>query len=301
MALPTMAQWTDGWSRLSIRPSLGQLYANTAHIYRAFGIPAVESGRIRVNWTDGASATSVGTGAGAPHTGAAAQVDDTFNLDQAALASQAYTDIGIKMMGTSFESSRSAEKAMAAIYDLWVTQLVGATDGDDYELWGAESFFAESAVIAAGMVNTTGGALSVLLDKVDVAIGQLPQTGYNVVLCTAAGYAMIKKALRTLGGTSLEHTSQAEYGFTALMYSGAFFFVARQMASKATCPTTSEAFYFFNIGPEGCETTVPDEVFYVDGPKKTVGSFNTVWDIALQGTVIYKSPRAAYQLMTQIA
>ena len=301
MALPTMAQWTDAWARLTVTPNLGQLYANTAHIYRAFGIPSQESGVLRVNWTDGATATSVGTGAGAPHTGAPAQVDVTINLDQAALASQAYTDIGISMMGTSFEAARSAEKATAAIYDLWVTQLVGATDGNDYELWGAESFFAESAVIAAGMVNTTGGALSVLLDKIDVAIGQLPQTGYNLVLCTAAGYAMIKKALRTLGGTSLEHTSQAEFGFTALMYSGAFFFIARQMASKATCPTTSEAFYFFNVGPEGCETVVPDTVFEIDGPKKTVGSFNTVWDIALKGQIIYKSPRAAYQLMTQIA
>ena len=301
MALPTMAQWTDGWSRLTVTPNLGALYADTAHIYRAFGIPSVESGRIRVNWTDGATATSVGTGAGAPHTGAAAKVDDTFNLDQAALASQAYTDIGISMMGSSFEAARSAEKAVAAIYDLCVTQLVGATDGNDYELWGAESFFAETAVIAAGMIDTSGGALSTLLTQIDEGLSALPQTGYNLVLCSKKGYGMVKAALRALGGTSLEHTSQSEYGFTALMYSGAFFFVARQMASKATCPTTSEAFYMFNVGPEGCETVVPDTVFEIDGPKKTVGSFNTVWDIALKGQVIYKSPRAAYQLMTQIA
>ena len=301
MALPTMAQWVDGWSRLSVTPNLGTLYANTAHIYRAFGVPSVESGRLRVNWTDGATAASVGTGAGAPSTGAPAQVDDTFNLDQAAIASQAYTDIGIEMMGSSFEAARSAETAMAAIYDAWVTQLVGATDGNDYELWGVENFFAESAVIAAGMIDTTGGALSTILTQIDEGLSALPQTGHNIVLCSAKGYGMIKTALRTLGGTSLEHTSQAEYGFTALMYSGAFFFVARQMASKATCPTTDEGFYMFNVGPEGCETVVPDEIFVIDGPKKTVSTFNTVWDIALKGQIIYKSPRAAYQLHTQIA
>lgn len=301
MALPTMAQWTDAWRTLVVTPNLGTLYANTAHIYRAFGIPSQESGQLRVNWTDGATAASVGTGAGATHSGAAAQVDDTFNLDQAALASQAYTDIGISMMGSSFEAARSAEKAVAAIYDLWVTQLVGSTDGDDYELWGVENFFAEAAPIAAGMIDTTGGALSTLLTQIDQGLSALPQTGHNVVLCSATGYGMIKTALRGLGGTSLEHTSEAEFGFTALKYSGAFFFTVRQMASKATCPTTDEAFYMFNIGPEGCETVVPDTVFEIDGPKKTVGSFNTVWDIALKGQIIYKSPRAAYQLHTQIA
>lgn len=301
MALPTMAQWTDAWRQVSIYPTLGSLYADTSHIYRAFGIPAIEKGALRVNWTDGATAASVGTGAGAPSTGAPAQVDDTFNLDYAALASQAYTDIGIEMMGASFEATRSLEKAMAAIADLFVTQLCGSAAGVDYAIWGAESFFAESAVIAAGMVDTTGGTLAQLLLKIDQRLSKLPTSGHNICLCDSTGYGLVKSALRALGGTSLEHTAEEEYGFTALKYSGCFFFPVRQMESKASCPSTDTAFYFFNIGPEGCETVIPNEMWNIQGPKWTKGEFNETWDIAKMTQVIYKSPRAAAQLTTDLA
>ena len=168
MALPTMAQWTDAWAQVSVYPELGQLYADHAHIFRAMGIPdRVRKGVIRVNWTDGATADSVATTAGAPQgTVAAAQVDDTFNLDFAAIGSQAYTDIGIDMMGAGFEDQLSISKAVSAIYDHWVEQVVGATDGNDYELWGAENFFAEAAPIAAGMVDITGNITVANLHKV---------------------------------------------------------------------------------------------------------------------------------------
>ncbi len=303
MALPSMAQWTDAWAQVTGWQALGQLYADHAHIYRALGIPErVRKGVIRVNWTDGATADSVATTAGAPQgTVAAAQVDDTFNLDFSAIGSQAYTDIGIEMMGGGFEDQLSIQKAMSAIYDHWVEQLVGSTDGNDYELWGAENFFAEAAVIAASMIDKTGGTAANLLDFVDIAISSLPGSGYNVCITDKQGYNLLKKRLRLLGGVDFQQTSAAEFGFEAMTYSGCAFFHSRHMATKATSPSGDSPFYFFNIGPEGCRSVIPgmEDPFAVL-PGRDVGYFNTVWDIALKSQFIYTSPRAAYQLWTKV-
>lgn len=304
MALPTMAQWTDAWAQVTVYPELGQLYADSAHIFRAMGIPdRVNKGVIRVNWTDGAGAGSVGTGAGAPTSGSAApaQVDDTFNLDFSAIASQAYTDIGIEMMGGGFEDQLSLQKATSAIYDEWVNQLLGSAAGVDYAVWGAEHFFAEAAPIAAGMIDKTGGTAANLMDFIDYAIAKLPSSGYNVCITDIQGYNLLKKRLRLLGGVDFQQTSAAEFGFQALMYSGCIFFHSRHQATKASSPSGDSPFYFFNIGPEGCRSVIPGtEDPFVVLPGRDVGYFNTVWDIALKTQFIYTSPRAAYQLWTAV-
>jgi hypothetical protein len=303
-----MAQWTDGWAQLTVYPALGQLYAEHAHIFRAFGIPGrINKGQVRVNWTSGATAGSVQTGAGAPQASAAAaaQVSDTFNLDFSAIGSQAYTDIGIEMMGGGFEDQLSMEKAMSAIYDNWVYQLIGANLGSDYNLWGCEHFFAETRVSTAGMIDLAGGAANVLLDYIDKGIASLPDSGYNVCLTSRDGYNAVKKAIRALGGTSLVHTAPAEYGFSYITYSGCLFMHTRHISNdlSPTCASAPDTFfYFFNIGPDGCLTVAPGtaDIWLVQGPKDTAGYFNNVWDIALKTQILYTSPRAAYKLRTLI-
>lgn len=306
MALPTMAQWTDGWAGVTVYPSLGELYASQSHIFRAMGVPTpYNKGRIRVNWTDGAGAGAVQTAAGAPQNASAApaQVNDTFNLDFGALGSQAYTDIGIDMMGGGFEDQKSLNSAMAAIYSTFVSQLVGTANGDDYELWGLENFYDETAVIAAGMVSESGNSdSSLLLDYIDIALASLPDTGYNICITSKEAYAAVKKAIRSLGGTNPEHTAVKDYGFYALLYSDCAFFHSRHVESDIS-PTSAtnpdSAFHFINIGDEGAQVLLPgtEDPFLVQGPKTTAGYFNEVWDIALKCQVVYLSPRAAYKLV----
>lgn len=306
MALPTMAQWTDAWAKLTVFPALGTLYAEQSHIFRAFGVPErIEKGQVKINWTDGATAGSVQTGAGAPQASgvAPAQVTATYTKDFAGIGSQAYTDIGVDLMGSGFEENLSIMQAMLAIYRQFVTQIVGSNDGTDYKLWGAANFYGLAKVISAGMINTTGGLVATLIDQIDDALASLPSSGYNICLTDKQGYNALKKQIRALGGTTPDHTSLEDFGFETLTYDGCAFFHCSQMATTGTCPTTDSGFYFYNIGPEGVQVVFPglEDPWIVQGPKMTSGYFNETWDIALGVQVIYTSPRASYQLHTDIA
>jgi len=309
MALPTLAQWADEMSQLTVNPSLGTVYLNAAPIFRAFGLPIpVARGKLKINWTDGATAGSVATSAGATHSGAPAQVNDAFTKDFAAIASQAYTDIGMQMGGAGFETNLSIQRAVSAIHDNWVAQIISTNDGDDYEMWGAASAVASADTAIGSTTMAVSGSYShaeydsdksLVLDAVEEATLLLPKGdgSHNVCICSDNFYKNVSREIRKVGGNTSDLVANADFGFNTLKFQGVLFFNSHNVPDANSAST----FYMYNVGANGCQLVVPlgEDMFEVQGPKYTVGALNEVWDIALKTQLIYTSPRSVV-MSTQI-
>jgi hypothetical protein len=303
MALPTKAQWADDWNALSYYENLGMLLADTAHIFRAFRPIAHDKATIKVNWTDGATAATPATTAGTGHTGAPAQVDDTFTKEFSAKSSQAVDVFAGTMQTVGFESEFSIRAAIHAIYRKWVTDLVTTGTGADYALWGFETFITNAATAGSTMSKTDTTAADTL-ENIDGAVTALPSDGENICLVDAQGYNYVKKLIRSLGGVASNEVKSEAFGARFLEYSGVTFFYCSQMDSKGTSPSIDSQFNFFNMSPtEGCQLLVPgtEDPFLIQGPKQTKGEFDEVYDIALRSQIIYTSPRAAYKLIQRVS
>ena len=291
MALPTKAQWTSEIAILNQLPDLGLLYLDAAPIFTALGLPLyTKNGETKVKWSSGSTAASDSTGAGATSSGAPAQVVKTFKPGIAAIASQAYSDIGVDIMGDGYEEQASMNAAVASLYDEFVKQLVASSAGENYDIWGLGNFNAQSGVPTAlsGSTDTSLG-----LELIREAHIKLPRTGYTIALCSDEAYTHIEKLIEDKGGTTPIHTSLRDFGFETLKYKGIFFFNTRHI----TTTNQLSSVWLINIGPSGTGLVFPTgQMFRVDGPKKTKGEFNTVWDIALTTQVVYQSPNSAIKI-----
>jgi hypothetical protein len=259
----------------------------------ALGVPRpVALAGMRVNWTDGATAASLGTSAGIPNTGAAAQVDDTFTLGMGQIASQAYRS---KATDDGFQSARSSESAVAQIYRTFVTQLIASGDGTAFDIWGIRDFVANST----GQQDLTGGPAADILEVIDGVMTSLPSSGYTVCITGDAGYNLVKSALRTAaGGNTANILAMQDFGFQTITSDGVLFFHTSGIVADAS---DRMAFNFYNIGPEGCELVAANSgLFLADGPKQTAGNLSEMWDIVLRAQMVYGSKLAAYRLVTSV-
>jgi len=294
MAYPTKAQWDAAIESLTVYPSLGQALMGQAPIILALGVPAeTPLAGLRVNWTDGATAASLGTTAGIPNSGAAATVDDSFSLGLAQIASQAYRS---KATEADVQAGNSQSAAVAQIYRTWVSQLIGSGDGTAFDVWGIQDFVVNSP----NQVDLVGGEAADILETIDDVMTNLPQSGYNVCITSPEGYNLVKRTLRTAaGGNTAGILAMQDFGFPTLQNDGCLFFRADQISVDASNRTP---FNFFNMGPEGCQLVgASDGIFLADGPKQTAGTLSEVWDVVLRLQMLYGSKRAAYRLLTSVS
>lgn len=297
MALPTKAEWSDNWNKLSNFNALGELLADQAHIFRAFMPSRHDKSTIKINWTDGAGAGLVGITAGTPQSASAqpAQVDDTFTKEFSAFGSQAVIGFDSNLQTVGFEERHSQISAIRSIYTKWVDNLIGSGTGTNHAMWGFEDFITVAATAGSTMsaINTTAAEI---LDEIDIAVTALPATGENICLTDNNGYNAVKKRIRALGGVASSEVKSEAFGAEFLTFSGVTFFYTERMNALGTSPSIDSQFNFFNLGDEGCELVVPGEPFLIQGPKQTKGEFDLVFDIALNSQILYTSPRAAYKL-----
>lgn len=294
MAYPTKAEWDASLEGLTVYPSLGQALLGQAPIVMALGVPRpVSLAGIRVNWTDGATAASLGTTAGIPNSGVAAKVDDTFTLGLGQIASQAYRS---KATEDGFQSARSSEAAIAQIYRTTVSQLVGSGDGTAFDMWGIRDFVANST----GQEDLVGGLAADILELIDGVMTTLPSSGYTVCITGDAGYNLVKSALRTAaGGNTAQILAMQDFGFSTIQNDGVLFFHSSGITADAS---NRMAFNFYNMGPEGCEMVAANTgLFLADGPKQTAGNLSEVWDVVMRSQIVYGSKLAAYRLVTEVA
>lgn len=306
MALPTYAQAAAEWSRLNISPTFGMLFFDHSPIFRALG-PAitVPAGRLKVNYTDGATAASLGTTAGIPSTGAPAFVDDTETKVFGAIASQASIDLPTRTQGGGFEAGLSAERAVDALYREWVGQLISLQDGETYgQMWGAGDFVANVTqeadnMTVSGSYDKADFTNTLLKRSVGKMLSKLPQDGSsNVCITSEEGYEAIYTALEGLGGTTPLMTPNDVFGFTNLTYRNTVFFASDKVDNGRVGADAFSDFWFFNNGIQGMKVCVSDAVpaILVDGPKKTAGQLNEVWDIVLSTQVLYTGHHSAGKL-----
>ena len=309
MASPTYAQWSAEFSRLNINPSLGMLYFNHAPIFRALlgqgGLPRVRpAGRLKVNYTDGATAASLGVGAGLASSGAPGQVNDTETKVYGTITSQAYTDHAAIQQGGD-EAGLSLEAATAAMYREWVGQLISAQDGETYgQVWGAGDFVANVTQETDGMTISGSYAVAnmtsaLLKQSVGKMLAKLPQDGsMNVCITSPAGYEAMYTAIESLGGTTPLMTDREAFGFSNLTYRNTVFFVSDKVDTATQDSDTFSDFWFYNTGMEGVSINVPDtmEVITAYGPTRTAGSFSWVIDTALNTQVLYQGHHSAGKL-----
>jgi len=311
MGLLTYAQGAQEWSRLNIHPTFGPLFFDHSPIWRAFGIPeVVPAGRLKVNYTNGATAASLGVTAGIPSTGAAAGVDTTQTKVFGAIASQASVDLPTRAQGGGFEAGLSADRAVGAIYREWVDQMIGAQTGEVYgQIWGTSHFVANVTGEADGMQvsgSYARGSMTPALLKTSIGkmLSKLPQDGsMNICITSPSGYEAVYNAIESVGGTTPLMTPQEAFGFSNLQYRNTIFFASDKVDSRVLTGSTSSEFYFYNTGPEGTKLVVPDTVpaVLVDGPKKTVGQLNDVWDIVLNTQTLYTGHHAAGKMSEWVA
>jgi len=311
MASPTYAQWSAEFSRLNINPSLGMLYFNHAPIFRGLlgpgGLPSVRpAGRLKVNYTDGATAASLAATANLPSSGAPAFVDDTETKVYAAIASQAYTDhAAIAQAGD--EAGLSLEAAVAACYREFVGQVISTNDGETYgQVWGAGDFVANvtqesDSMQISGSYAKTAHTDALLKRSIGNMIAKLPQDGsMHVCVTSPNGYEAVYSAIEGLGGTTPLMTPQEAFGFSNLMYRNTIFFVSDKVDQKTSTNGAQQSsdFWFFNTGREGVSVNVPDtmEILTAYGPDRVVGNFSWVTDVALNCQVLYQGHHSAGKL-----
>jgi len=301
MALPTQAQWSTNWNKLSNYNALGELLANQAHIFRAFMPTTHDKATIKVNWTDGGGAGMVGVGAGTAQSASAApaQVNDTFTKEMSSFGSQAIIGFDSNLQTVGWEERHSQTAAIRAIYTKWVYNLIGSGIGTAHAMWGFETFITNAATAGSTMSETNTTTTDVL-NSIDRAVTALPSTGDNICLCDSDGYNNIKKQIRALGGVASNEVKTEAFGSEFLTFSGVTFFYTETMDDLGTSATIDAQFDFFNLGDEGCELVVPGEPFIIQGPKQTKGEFDEVFDIALNSQMLYTSPRAAYKLIQRL-
>ena len=315
MASPTYAQWSAEFSRLNINPSLGMLYFNHAPIFRGLlgpsGLPSVRpAGRLKVNYTDGATAASLAATANLPSSGAPSFVDDTETKVYAAIASQAYTDHAAIAQGGD-EAGLSLESAVAACYREFVGQLISTNDGETWgQVWGAGDFQQNvtqeaDSMLVSGSYAKTAHSDALLKRDIGKMLSKLPQDGsMNVCITSPAGYEGMYTAIEGAGGTTPLHTSMDDFGFSNLTYRNTVFFVSDKVDTKTSTNGAQQSsdFWFFNTGREGVSVNVPDtmEILTAYGPDRVVGNFSWVTDVALNCQVLYQGHHSAGLLKTWV-
>ena len=309
MALPTYAQYAAEFAALRINPTWGELYFNHAPIFRMLPMEQRGAGRVKVNYTDGATAASLGTGAGIPSTGAPAQVNDTETKVYAAIASQASVDLPSLVQGDGGDANRSANAAVNALYREFVEQLLSTQNGETFaQLWGVKDFLGVTQETDSMTVSGsfTGSSFTNTLLKKDIGkmISKLPQDGsMNVCITSADGYEAVYNAIEGAGGITPAMTAMDTFGFSNLVYRNTVFFATDKQTSFGFGGDLATDFWFFNTGPEGIVLCVPDTVpmILTDGPKKAIGYLSDVWDIVLNCQVIYQGHHSAGRLQTWIS
>lgn len=311
MALLTYAQGAQYFSRLNINSTFGMLYFDASPIFRMFPINVVPPGQLRVNYTDGATAGTLGTGAGIPNTsGAPAKVDDTETKVFAAIASQAQIDQPTKAQGNAtLQAQQSMDNAVAAIYREFVGELVGTYDGETYgQLWGVKDYLSVTqetdAMTVSGSYAVGNFTSALLREDIGKMIAKLPQDGSpNLCLTSPDGYEAVYKAIEAHGGTTPQHTVQDTFGFSNLIYRNTIFFATDKVSSWAPDGSPGDIgtdYFFYNLGPNGVKLCVPDSLPVIDalGPARTVGYAAWVWDVILNAQVLYTGHHSAGRLMT---
>lgn len=303
MALPTYAQFAEDFSRLNIHPTLGPLYMSHAPIFRMFNIMEVPAGSLRVNYTDGATAASLGTGAGLPSSGAPAQVNDTENKVFGAIASQASIDLATIAQGGGFEAGLSMERAVGACYREWVGQAISAQDGETFgEIWGAGDFTGTvtqeaDSMTVSGSYTKANFTQAKLRQSVGKMLAKLPQDGSpNLVITAPEGYEAVYSAIEAgLGGTTPLMTNQDTFGFSNLMYRNTVFFASDKVDSGRNGSDAFSDFWFYNLGAEGTKLVVPDSlpVILEKGPIPRQGYLSDTWEIVLNCQLLYTGHHSA--------
>ena len=313
VTLLTMAEWIDEVANLTQLRNVGLIYLDAAPIWRAFGLPvSVPKGKLKVKWSDGATAGAASTGAGMTYTGKPGAVDDKFTLDFGVIACPAQVDKGTDLMGPDFAAQSSMQLAIAALHDKWVNLLVaGAGTGVDYDLWSAAGAIANEATAHGTAKMVVSGSYSsaeydsnrsLLLDSVESAnlLMARGDGSHNVCICTDNFYKNIKREVRKVGGNTASMVALPEFGgnfngFNTLVYDNTFFYNTKHLSDA----NNEGSAYIFNVGPNGCRNVIPagEDMFDAQGPKLTVGSLNEVWDMILQTQIIYQSSRSVAQVI----
>ncbi len=267
-------------------------------------------GRIKVNYTDGATAASLGTGATIPNSGAPAQVDDTVTKVFAGIASQASVDLPTLVQGEGGDANRSANAAIHAIYREFVGQLLSQQSGETYgQLWGIRNFIDSvtqetDAMTVSGSYTGSQFSNTVLKKDVGKMISKLPQDGsMNICVTSSDGYESIYNAIEAVGGITPAMTAMDTFGFSNLIYRNTVFFATDKQTSYGFGGDLSTDFWFFNTGPEGVALAVSTgaPLILTDGPKKTLGTLSDGWDIVLNCQMIYQGHHSAGRLQTWIS
>jgi len=309
MALPTRAQMATYLSPLSVIPGIGEEYADQAFIMRAIGnFRTYQPGQMRVNWTAGASAETLGTDAGLSHTTAPGIISETVTLDFSALVAAASVDVVSAQFGNGNALADSMQMAVGGLYRGWVSGICGSGAGTTHAMYGADTIVAETLPAELGMhysgsttpCFTTYSDAS-MLDTVDAMRVLLPSQGENICITDSTGFNKVKQAIRAEGGgINAFELGVADFGFNTLMYDGIFFFHSNQLSSttQVTTERTFSSFYFFNNGPEGVNIAFPagQPAFTVDGPIKSRTDAASQYNMYMFTQIIPKTPRSVAKL-----
>lgn len=294
MANPTKAQWADALNGfINVGEVLGEAVQDHANIVRAFGLPSLtEIGIIRKNWTDGAVAVAVGTGAGNPGQGTPAQaVARSKQLGK--YSAPIYDDSAIN--GGQNQKVSSLGAAVNAAQRLFFADLILSGSGNDNKAWGILNFITLSPNQLIEVQTPSGLDL---LKSIGKAERLLPKSGYHVCLTTTEGYNAVYDAIQDFGGTTPDQTSAADFGFSTLTFRGIIFFDTEAVVET---PSPGTDYNFFNIGPEGCEVFTVPGMFQISDKKLSPGEHHDYWDLLMFYQVMYGSKRAAVQLRTDNA
>jgi len=290
LALPTAAHWADQLKRLEIVPGIGLQYLSYAPIYAAIGLPLeMNETRLKVNWSDGATAdhvsvTTYGSGAAAGH------VDDTITSSYGMIAGTAHSDIIIENHGDELEAlGQSFELAYESIYKQWCTDLFsGANSGTQVHGLDAFLVLAQATPVSTDtqLTSTEANILKNLVSlKIRLALGP------KIVLCSETGYSMVDSAISAAGGITPGHQALEYFGEEYLTYRGMYFFHCDLISAVEG----DEVFYMISKGPKGVKLCVPRSkgMWQIPDPVRTAGVFATTFDVALVTQLLYNSPRAA--------
>lgn len=315
VTLPTQATWGDDLSNLTQMPGIGLKYINSAPLWQLFGQPVqVGRGQLKFKWGGDATAASAAATAGTPYTTVAGSVATVNTVDFAAIvgsAVKAYDCTVNTVDGGSAADQSSMDMALAAIYDQWVTQLVGSGDGTDHAIWGAGAAVTSAdTAIGSTTMHVSGSYTqaayaadnSVIFDAIDAATVEMSYgtgaDGYFVCISDKTMFNKIKQQLRKTGGVSPADIAMENFGPNFLMYDGIIYTHHRSLVQ--THVNRSHAF-LFKIGAGGVSNYAPAgaDIFTIDGPVSAQGYLDKEVRIILNTQVGYNSPRCVAQL-TQI-
>lgn len=294
MAYPTKAQWSDGFGTTYALRQLGLKFIDSAPVLQAFG-PAVQKapGNMKVNWSAGATADYVSTGAGAVQGTVAAAQATANTIGPCLIGSQAYTDVWGEVLDDGSDLDLSMDAAFNAIIDDVVAGIIGSDDGSVNTIWGIDDFVALTLPNSLDMSVSGSAAAANIDDMMDAAIALLPGTGYNVCIYTDAAEVALVKRLKASGGITPNMLADAAFGSPVLTYRNTICFSHNRAADiGGTFP--GYKLNMFNVGPQGCQIVTPSTkpgLFVSEG--KAEGAFREVLDVGLAYQILYNTPSAA--------